>query len=440
MKRIGLLLAALMAATPPVTPLLAQTAAQAPTTATLSDRAAQLPAMLKGELDLASFFTPEFLAAVPPAQLTAISASLASQHGAPQAVDRIEAADAVRGVIYIRFERSVGQFQMMIDPSQGGRVSGLQVTGFSAIGDSIAKVKAEVATLHGATSLVVAELGANAQTELLAVNPDQPFAIGSTFKLYILAELADQTSSRKRAWGSVVPFNRRSFASQATGNWPMGAPVTLHSLAGWMISVSDNGATDTLLAILGRDAVGRRLTAIGNSVAPRTLPFLNTVEAFALKAESNSDLRTAFLAADEAEQRRLLDSAADRLKLEVIEQSAFTGKPLYIDSIEWFASSRDLVRLLDHLRTIPSPKARAIMAINSGVSADAAARWQYLGYKGGSESGVISMSFLLQSKAGRWYAVTGSWNDVSAPVDNIKFVGLMQRLVNLLAEQDAAKP
>ena len=396
--------------------------------------------MLKRGLDPASFFTPEFLAAVPPAQLNAISASLVSQHGAPQTVDRIEGADALRGVIYLRFERSVGQFEMMIDPEQGGRVSGLRITGFSAIGDNIAKVAAEVAALPGATSLVVAELDTQAQTELLAVNPDQPFAIGSTFKLYILAELADQIRSRKRAWDSVVPLSRRSFSSAATGNWPMDAPVTLHSLAGWMISVSDNGATDTLLAILGRDAVGRRLSTIGNSVAARNLPFLNTVEAFALKADDNAELRTAFLTADEAAQRRLLDSAADRLTLDAVTQDSFTGKPLHIDTIEWFASGRDLIRLLDYLRNVPSPEARAIMAINPGIGSDAAARWQYLGYKGGSEPGVISMSFLLQSKSGRWYGVTGSWNNTAAPVDNAKFVGLMQRLIDLVAQQDMAKP
>lgn len=180
------------------------------------------------------------------------------------------------------------------------------------------------------------------------------------------------------------------------------------------------------------------MTVIGNSAAARNLPFLNTVEAFALKAETNAALRARFLAANEAEQRRIVDAAADQLTLNVVEGAMFVGKPLYIDSIEWFASSRDLVRLLDHLRTADSADARAIMAINPGISRDAAARWSYIGYKGGSESGVISMSFLLQSKACRWYAVTGSWNDVNAPVDNGKFTALMQRLVDQVAKDDAA--
>jgi hypothetical protein len=48
------------------------------------------------------------------------------------------------------------------------------------------------------------------------------------------------------------------------------------------------------------------------------------------------------------------------------------------------------------------------------------------------------MSFLLQSKAGRWYAVTGSWNNLEAPVNNSQFALLMQRLVEQLAKQDAA--
>lgn len=440
MKRAILtaLFAAAALAGPSVLAQSASTATPVQTVPTLSDRAEQLPAVITGTMKLGDYFTPEFLAAVPPAQLKAINASLVAQHGAPLGIERIEAKDAVRATVFLRFAKSVGRVEMTLDPSQSGKVAGLLLTGFTADNESLAAIVDEVRMLPGASNLLIARLDAAASEPLIAHNADKVLAIGSTFKLYILAELAAQVQRRKLGWDRVTAVDRKSFSSKATENWPLGAPVTLHSLASWMISVSDNGATDILLDVLGRDAVGKRLQAIGNSAADRNLPFLNTVEAFALKSNANAALRVQFLAASEAEQRRLLDSAANRLTLEAITGEMFIGKPLHIETIEWFASAQDLARLMNHFRPPDQSDARAIMAINPGIARDTAARWAYLGYKGGSEAGVISMSFLLKSKNGRWYAVTASWNNAAAPVDNDVFAGLMQRLVEQLAKDDAA--
>ena len=48
-----------------------------------------------------------------------------------------------------------------------------------------------------------------------------------------------------------------------------------------------------------------------------------------------------------------------------------------------------------------------------------AGRWRYLGYKGGSEPGVIAMSFLAQRQDGDWYALSASWNNPAARVDEV---------------------
>lgn len=415
-------------------------AVPAASSASLSDRAAQLPDAITGKIDYPSYFTPEFLAAVPPAQLKLVTAGLVAQYGAVQGIDRVEPRDAVRAAVYVRFERAVGRFDMTIDPGQSGRVAGLLATSFAANDESLAAIADAVRALPGRTNLLVTELGTPATVPLLAHNADSALAIGSTFKLYILAELAAQVQRRKLGWDRVTDVDRRSFSSKATEFWPEKSPVTLHTLASWMISVSDNGATDMLLDVLGRDAVGKRLTRIGNSVAARNLPFLNTVEAFALKSSANTAVRAQFLAASEAEQRRLIDTAADQLTINAITGEMFIGKPLHIDTIEWFASATDLARLMNQFRSEGMADARAIMAINPGIPRDTAANWAYLGYKGGSEAGVISMSFLTKSKAGRWYAVTGSWNNVAAPVDNDQFASLMQRLVAQLAKDVAEAP
>src|SRR3546814_888335 len=152
-----------------------------------------------------------------------------------------------------------------------------------------------------------------------------------------------------------------------------------------MISVSDNGATDTLIHLLGRDAIEARMRAAGHSDPSRNIPFLTTVEAFALKGNNFADLRTKFIAADDGAQRGLLDANADRLVLANVDGVSFGGKPRFIDSLEWFATPSDLARVLVDLKARNSPQAMAALAINNGVGPIAAADWRYLGSKGGSE-------------------------------------------------------
>lgn len=54
-----------------------------------------------------------------------------------------------------------------------------------------------------------------------------------------------------------MTLGEKSLPGGILQNWPKGAPLTLHTLAGLMISQSDNTAADTLLEILGRDVVCR---------------------------------------------------------------------------------------------------------------------------------------------------------------------------------------
>jgi hypothetical protein len=225
-----------------------------------------------------------------------------------------------------------------------------------------------------------------------------------------------QVAAGQRRWSDVVPLGVRNHSSAGTQNWPLDTPVTLQALATWMISVSDNAATDALMRELGRDAVESKLASIGHSAPDRALPMLTTVEAFALK--SNPKLRERFEKANEAGQRELLIGERTALSYGAIDMSQLGSGPVAIESIEWFASPEDTALLLNNLRRINSQTARDVMAVNSGIGAAAAGKWRYLGYKGGSEPGVISMSFLAQSKASEWYAISGSWNNPAKEVDN----------------------
>jgi len=406
-----------------------------PTTAAFDRRAAQLADLFESRIAFADYFDPSFQAAIPEAQFKAFAASLIAQYGHPVATQKATSTNGRSGTALLRFEKGVATVLLDVGATPDARVTGLRVTGFTVADDSFAKIAAEIAALPGQTGFLVAELDEADIRPLASVNPDRQFAIGSTIKLYFLDELAAQVTMGKRKWSDVAPLSQLSFSSAATANWPKDTPVTLQTLANWMISVSDNGAADTLIHLIGREPIEARMRAAGHSDPSRNIPLLTTVEAFALKGNNFTDLRPLFVKGDDAAQRRLIEDNQDRLILSNVDGVSFTAGPRFIDSLEWFASPNDIARLMADLRARQSKTLLAAMAINNGVGPVAAADWKYLGYKGGSENGVLSMSLLGERKSdGKWFVVTVSWNNPEANVATEPLIGLVTRLLALAAK------
>ncbi len=397
----------------------------------LRARAEQIVALLRGQGEPAQIFTTDFLAQVPVAQVRALSQRFGAQYGAARGLSGLDVQAPQAGLIHVDYERATAHFRLAIDSRPPHRITGLQFTGADMRGDSVAAVLAEIRTLPGQTNVAVARLGDGAPQPVAGHQPGQVLAVGSAFKLFILAELSRQIQAGQRRWSDVVPVDRRSGPSGTLHAWPPGSPVTLHTLAALMISISDNTATDVLLHLLGRETVEQMMTRIGIEAAPRNRPLLATVELGMIKTGPEAAV-AAWRGADEAERRRLLASAYAMPDPARIDITRFTGNPLHIDSVEWFASAEDLVRTMDWLRRNGDDSARAILAINAALPQQTRASLAYAGYKGGSEPGVLNLSWLIRNQAGQWHAVTGTWNNPAAAVDEARFAGLMTRLVALL--------
>ena len=75
-----------------------------------------------------------------------------------------------------------------------------------------------------------------------------------------LDALRAEIDGKKRSWKDVVELvpEHRSLPSGILQGWPDHAPMTVYGLAGLMISISDNTATDALLTLVGCNA---RITA-----------------------------------------------------------------------------------------------------------------------------------------------------------------------------------
>ncbi len=393
-------------------------------------RAGEAVGALNGRLAPERFFSPAFLARIPPAEVAALSARLKSTYGEALELRRIEASSATAGIVFVRFERATVRFRMAVGPEPPHLVEGLLVIGAEASAADVATVFGEMVGLPGEVSLAAARLEEAGPASFLTEKADRPLAIGSAFKLFLLAELVRSVKAGERRWSDVVPLGPPSLPSGIVQDWPPGSPVTLHSLAALMISRSDNSATDTLLGLLGRDKVERLLPELGVRAPERNRPFLSTRDAFALKLGDPARLQR-WKAADEAGRRALLPQL-ERVDASTLDPSRLGGRPAEIATVEWFASPADLVRTLDWLRRNSDRTALDLLAINPGLGPALAKDFDYFGFKGGSEPGVLNLSFLVKSRSGRWIAVSATWNDAAAALDEPRFVALMSRLMSLL--------
>ena len=239
-------------------------------------------------------------------------------------------------------------------------------------------------------------------------------AVGSAFKLAVLAALQDQVAQGLRQWDEVVALDP-AWKSLPTGilqTWPDGAPLTLHTLAALMISQSDNTATDALIHLVGREAV--------EAYSPRNKPFLTTREAFVLK--ENEALLAQYRQAGERGRRALLG----RLASEPLPSTEiFATGPRALD-VEWFMTATELCTLMARVQGLP------LMSINPGVADPEA--WARAAFKGGSEPGVINLTTGLVRADGSRLCVVATWNTETPPAGmESQFISLYSRLLAALA-------
>ena len=324
---------------------------------------------------------------------------------------------------------------MALEASPPHRISGLLLTSFEAAATSLDEVLATIDALPGRQGLLIQRLEEADPRPIAALDPDGRYAIASSFKLYILAELDRAVRAGERQWSDVVQLGPKSHPSGISQNWPDKAPMTLHTLATLMISISDNSATDTLIRVIGQEQLAEIVRIAGHHDPAEMYPMLMTRQASALKMPVHAERRDRFLAANPAEREKLLAEFDKALTLESLDLRLLTSKPNFIDQLEWFATPRDMIRLLAYIDRNASDETRSLLTVNPGIGQDAARKWSYFGYKGGSEPGVLSYNFLLRSNAGESYAVSLLWNNEAASLQDSALLALTTRLVNLLAAQ-----
>ncbi|MFM5932338.1 MAG: serine hydrolase [Novosphingobium sp.] len=400
----------------------------------VTSRAADAVAVMRGQVPATDVFNAQFLAAVSESQIRALADGMVAENGPITGMDEVKSLGPGSASFVIRFAKAKANAVIHVDQAAPYKVSGLRIMGVVPTDDAPQKILADFDALPGSAGFAVVRLGDKGLEPILSARGNRQYAVGSAFKLWVLDALAQDIAEGRHRWDEVVRLDGlRSWPSGQTQNWPQGASVTVETLATLMISISDNTATDALVQLVGRERLAASVRASGHSQPDRMLPFLTTLEAFTLKDLPQDAER--YARADEAGQARQLAELQARLK------SPQTGglpglsgseKPRMIDSIEWFASPEDVARVFDRLRKRSGTRVREILAVAPAMAGQQRSEFAYVGYKGGSEPGVIALNWLVRGKSGAWYVVAASWNDPQASVDNVRFERLAQRLIALL--------
>ena len=404
----------------------------------------------RGELseqELASRFDPSFLAQVPLPQLSQIFKQLAAAHGPltpgslvgatpTQLALRVTTRGGEALVVSVAVQAQAPHqiLGLLFEPDPEAAAAAPLPKDWTEIEDTL-KGLATQATLYVARVDPVS----GQCSPVRALRGDAPQALGSTFKLYILAELSEQVSQAKLTWDSPIIIQQayKSLPSGVLQDQPAGTSIPAREVAAKMISISDNTATDHLLAKLGRERVEARVQATGHASPARMRPFLSTREMFKMKLGRDAAWRDAYAAMSEPERRAaLVELAKHPLQLPSLESAQGWDKARHIDSIEWFASGQDLCRLhawmLKRRDDEAFKPAFQIMALNDAGLKLPSAQWRYVGYKGGSEPGVLHMSFLLERADGAWFSVTVGGNDQERAQPPMPYLTLVRGVVALL--------
>jgi hypothetical protein len=403
--------------------------------------------------DMEDRFAPAFLQQVPGAQLERIVHEWRRDELGVGPVDLVQVEQEAPDSLTAFVRGITGRYsQIRMNVDDRGRIAGLLLApaiGFRpGIVETWGQFDDQLAGLPGQLAFGAWELlppAGDAEPGTLrpihTVNESAQLSIGSTFKLYLLGTLAEAVQEGRASWTDEIEV-LDELKSLPSGQMQLDLEGTIYQLsrvAELMISISDNTATDHLLAYLGRDPVEQYMARL-HSQPGRNRPFLSTMEFFRLKlGPDRVNVAARYAEADESTRRAMLAPGGEVAEASPsLVAAAIWRTPFEIDRIGWFASASDLAELMRDLRRIEQqedmePLSRALRR-NPGLAFDPRT-WTSIAYKGGSEPGVLNMTWLLRRHDDRWFIMTMTWNDPRRGVETRRMAEIVGAAAGLLAEE-----
>lgn len=398
-------------------------------------------------------FDASFLAQVPVAALDAPLGQIAPPESAPWRVVDDHREDLVAEIIV---ESAIGAritITLALAATSPHRIEGLhlQPAETELPNDyTLAQLDLDLAAFAPDRALGIYDVTNGECDAIHELDAHRPLAIGSIFKLWVLAELAHQIREGAVTWDEPLPVQAdlRSNPAGQVFQLDDGDTLSLREYAEAMISISDNTATDHLIGRLGREAVETAVVRAGVAQPELNRPLLATRELFWLKYLADPPNPPDWNTADTEGRRAILaglDGTTVPWVLDPTLASASNAEGLPQDrprnlEIEYFASSRDLCHTLIHLDELASTPGLepvgGILSINPGAQLDPDT-WTEVRFKGGSEPGVFALAWWLARDDGRRFVVTGVLNDPDTALDEIAASDLINNAIDLIPPRNA---
>ncbi len=391
--------------------------------------------------DVQARFAPDFVDAVGgPSEMLQVMVGVAAQ--GPYELHTFETLE--EPVLRAVLQNGAGDWMgLVIAWNADGLIQGWGMFGDQTLNpdwappESWEAVREPLEALAETVSIYAAEVSDGGCSAVYDSNGGRLLGVGSAFKLYVVSALVSAVERGELAWDDVFAI-QEELKSLPTGNLHLeeaGTEISYRDAATLMISISDNTATDHLISILGRETVEEAVAAAGHHDPSALTPLLLTADLFVLKILTTPSDFEAYMTADEPTQRTMLEGFELDWGTAALGASFWTG-PRHLE-LEWMASGQDLCNAMAYLneqaQTEAGTPVRDILSVNPGTSFDRDT-WTWVGYKGGSEPGVLNFTWLLERADDRLFVLTASFNDTEHDIDLEAAMRVLQDAPYLLAD------
>lgn len=383
------------------------------------------------------YFHGSFRKALPYEQLVNLFSFIYKESGSCQSKE-IQTNDGFSGTIITKHKNATHLKFLMALAEEHGK---LKIAGLRYLGKIIPPIKINSFTelenilkkQKGLFSFYFAPL---AKDPILNFQGEKRHALGSVFKLYILATLSKMISEGTLTWEKEVKIKEslKSLPSGNMQNLKEGTPIALQKYAEKMISISDNTAADHLLSIVTKKSVENFMAEKRvNSYLKDNAPFMSTLEVFKTKAFFTQQQANNYLTLSRDQRSQRIQNLPDHSRENLLKKISTWAHPRYIDTIEWFATPQDICNLYRWMENSGDKKIRKILSSNTPfIDLKKSNKWAYAGYKGGSEPGVLEMAYLLEDKSGEKYCLYIGNNNKKESIDQNNFFALVEGVFSFL--------
>ncbi|GAA2694833.1 MULTISPECIES: serine hydrolase [Actinosynnema] len=308
---------------------------------------------------------------------------------------------------------AVGDLLGVVTVDGTGLVVGLRFSPYLPAPTSWEQVDSALTALAPRVSFTAATITPEGCVPVHGLDERTARPLGSAFKLYVLGALAREVKAGRLSWDTELPLREawKSLPSGVLQDQPDGTVLTLAEHAEHMISISDNTATDHLIHTLGRGEVQRQFARFGNTTPNSPMP--TTRELLTLKGFQYPVAATVYGALP----NRLREAALNAIGRVPRTSVQPWAEPRKIDQLEWFGSPVDMCSAMAGLWEDHDPQVDRAMSLNDGGIALPSDRFPTVWFKGGSEPGVLTLSYLVRRADGTLLTASAMLSDPVNAID-----------------------